>query len=143
METLSSEATLLFRFGFPLCWGFFGGLTTGVAFASSRVDLHRGRWFYAVATVAVVWFLRQLFGPLKTVQIDGELLVISDGLRTIRIPAAQIAGIAANRWRTRRITIGFREPTEFGTAIVFLPRGLGLGFGGAVDRLRAFMATAR
>ena len=61
--------------------------------------------------------------PLKRVRLEGDVLFISNYLREISVPAQTIASVRQNRWWNHRpITVTFRQETEFGAKIVFMPR---------------------
>jgi hypothetical protein len=71
------------------------------------------------------------FGGLKKVCIDGEYLFISNYLRQVRVPIANIASVEERGRRAHRIRIYLKEKTEFGSKIDFVPRGLAFALAAA------------
>jgi hypothetical protein len=60
---------------------------------------------------------------LKRVRLDGSVLRISNYLREIQVPLADIAEVQENRWlNTRPIALIFNHPTLFGSRVLFMPR---------------------
>jgi len=61
--------------------------------------------------------------PLKGVVVDERSVRISGLLREIVVPLDTIDDVTENRWiNIRPVTIHFRERTEFGSRITFMPR---------------------
>jgi hypothetical protein len=60
---------------------------------------------------------------LKRVRLDGQCLYVSNYLREISIPLANVRDVTENRWvNFHPITIYFQNTTEFGDKIVFMPK---------------------
>jgi hypothetical protein len=84
--------------------------------------------------VLLIWFVGGLLiwrtcARLKRVQLDGGMLLVSDYRTTIRVPAGDIEEVTENRWISMHpVTLHFRRPTEFGSAVVFMPKVRPFGF---------------
>lgn len=60
---------------------------------------------------------------LKRVRADERQLYVSNYLREICIPFSGVRDVSQNRWlNIRPITIYFRNVTEFGDKVVFMPK---------------------
>ena len=98
-------------------------LCAAVAYVQLRVPFPAGPAAIAVTvtwiTVAVFVTLR-LF-QLKTVDVDGDDLVISNFGPETRVPLKDVAKISGSRGGKGAIKLTFRNPTEVGTRIYFRP----------------------
>jgi hypothetical protein len=89
-----------------------------VAFAGSR----GGPPIYAPIALfgcALLYGVVKAF-RLKTVEVEGDQLVISNFGRKITVPAVQVSEITGGRNRVP-IKLHFYKPTEFGNSIEFMP----------------------
>lgn len=60
--------------------------------------------------------------PLKQVELDGNTLVVSNYRKTITIPASEIKAVSETAILSHHpVWITFRNQTEFGTRIMFMP----------------------
>jgi hypothetical protein len=65
-------------------------------------------------------FMLVMCGSLKSVSINGDLLIVSNYFKEIRIPISSIDAVSGPDISSlRRITLRLKEPTEFGVKIVF------------------------
>ena len=130
-RTLSSDWTYFYKIIFPIIWiGGYGLGTGALFFASGRVSgkggapplaevkrLFLGVWL--LASASIYWFCIRL----KQVRIDEEALYISNFVKEVRVPLWDIAEVTENRWvNIHPVTIEFRNDTEFGRSIVFMPK---------------------
>ena len=75
--------------------------------------------FFAAIAGAFFW----LHFPLKRVQVDDNNLYISNYLKEITVPLGEIENVTDFILsEPRRVTIHFRNETEFGRKIVFLAK---------------------
>ncbi len=68
---------------------------------------------------AVIFWLSM---RLKAVSVDDKFLYISNYLKEISVPFSNIQNITELRLRGHPVTIHFKEKTEFGSKITFLPK---------------------
>ena len=132
LRTLSSRQTVLMKFVIPPLWTLvFGAVALGLWSARTGAA---GVPIASKVMVLLVWVLGSLLiwrtcVPLKRVQLDGTMLLISDYRSTIRVPASDIAEVTENRWISMHpVTLHFRRPTEFGSEVVFMPKVRPFGF---------------
>lgn len=60
---------------------------------------------------------------LKVVNVDEHFLYVSNYLKEIAIPLADIYDVTENVWlNTHPVTIHLKSPSEFGDRIVFMPK---------------------
>jgi hypothetical protein len=138
-RNLSSVATIAFKIGFPAVWIGSFAVATGVLFFLSfdpPADPATGSvlrwlpWYLLVMTVlgAAVFYRYAL--KLRWVAVAGDSLVVSDFHRRAVVPLAAVARVSRALRRPPLLWIEFRQPTPFGTRIIFMPRTrLRLGFG--------------
>jgi hypothetical protein len=75
----------------------------------------------------VIWIVGAAFilwacAGLKRVRVDSKSLYVSNYLREITIPLSMIEDITEIRWvNIHPVTIYFRNVTEFGQRITFMP----------------------
>ncbi len=129
-RTLSSRGTFVVKWLFPLVWS--GGWGYGTL--DLLLNLDTATWngvpsaappgtsvfMWVVGTVALA-----AFGwGLKRVRVEGDALLISNYLREIRVPLADVLYVRRSFFpHAGGIRIGFRAPTPFGYEIVFIGRG--------------------
>ena len=79
--------------------------------------------FVIVGLIApIVWYVFAVL-PVKTVGIDDDNLYVSNFLREITIPIADIESVTDLKLtEPRRVTIRLTKPSEFGSTIVFLAK---------------------
>jgi hypothetical protein len=106
-RTLSSAWTFWTKFLFPAIWilafGYGTFLWSGGPPQTSFVFL-------------VVWIV-------KRVRMDERQLYVSNYIQEIQIPFSAITEVKQNRWiNSRPITIYFRDATQFGDKVTFMPK---------------------
>ena len=133
MRTLSSGQTVLLKFLFPVFWiGGFGLGTIALWLAPSHA---RGgpspvetKWVFLAAWILGTAFILWISVGLKRVRLDGDTLYISNYMREIGVPLGLVELVSENRWiNVRPVTIQFRQPTEFGDKITFIPKARPFG----------------
>lgn len=135
MELLSSYQTFFSKFIFPLIW-------IGASALSLKSALRAGpkAWSFILAWMAVAGFVCWTCVRLKRVSIDEQFLYVSNYFNEIAIPFSDIGDVTQNRWmNNKQVTIHFKGPTEFGSAIIFMPHFRFFAFAGphpVVDRLK-------
>lgn len=70
------------------------------------------------------WFL--VVNRLKSVYLNGEVLSVSNYLKTIEIPVSEITAVEASRlwgWQPQTVTLKLRSTSIFGDEIAFVPKG--------------------
>ena len=117
-KKLSSSATFFVKYLFSLIWFVWLGCETISLYIKNDPDKY-------------TWFLMWLFGSLfiyvcthnlKSVILSGENLIVSNYLKTIKVPISEIYYIKENRIiNINPISIYFKNPTEFGSKITFTP----------------------
>jgi hypothetical protein len=134
---LSSLQTFVSKFIFPLIW--IGWTVFGTMKSIKVVDPKSwlaGFAFWLGFSGFIYWSCVRL----KKVSIDDQYLYVSNYLREIAIPFSAIGDVTYNWWlNSHPVTIYFKEPTEFGDKIVFMPRFRFFPFLGPhpdVERLR-------
>jgi hypothetical protein len=80
------------------------------------------------------------------VYLEGGVLRVSKGPKTIRVPLVLVAQVKATSWWAgipRRAVVTLRRRTEFGDKIIFVPRMLGYSTSETVAEIRALIKRAR
>lgn len=93
--------------------------TVAMLFDPSLDVVDRGSAIAALVLLAsLAWFgTRQL----KRVSLEDGHLVVSNYLRTIRVPFANVKAVEAHHTPYMYLSIDFVEPTRFGSRITFVP----------------------
>ena len=137
VELLSSRQTFFSKFILPPIW--IGA--SGLGLMKSGFGAPARGW----PVVFVGWIVASGFicwsaVRLKRVSIDEQFLYVSNYFNEIAIPFSDIGDVTQNLWmNNHQVTIHFKVPTEFGGAIVFMPRFRFFPFAGphpVVDRLK-------
>jgi hypothetical protein len=130
-RTLSSAKTFIMKVIFPIIW--IGGFAAGTASLFLSPDSWQGgdgghpdadlKWFFLLATIVGTAFIWWFCIRLKRVRMDDRALYISNYSAEIIVPLANVAEVTENRWvNIHPVTIQFHSDTEFGTAVVFMPK---------------------
>ena len=131
---LSSRLTFFYKVFFPLA-----GMSVVFSVTSDNTISGLFDWvfsvLFAILFVSLLWWF---FGRLKAVRIEGGDLVVSNYLKTIRIPLREMVEIDWTPFISpANACIHLRDETPFGRKIVFmLPVSLSLFSHPVVDRLR-------
>jgi hypothetical protein len=121
-RTLSSDWTYTMKFVFPVVWIL--GFVVGSAVLWSRAaDTAAPPFGFFAAWIAATAFIFWANLGLKRIRVDDRQLYVSNYLRETSVPFSAIANVKQNRWlSTKPITIHFREATEFGDQVTFMPK---------------------
>jgi hypothetical protein len=83
-------------------------------------------WEARFPLVFVPLFLIYIFWlcvPLKKVSVANNTLYVSNYRKEIAVPLSEIADVRGNRFtEPQRVTIYLRQPSEFGSKIVFMAK---------------------
>jgi hypothetical protein len=122
MQTISSAWTFSAKFIFPAAWisGFGLGAILDINNALQPPQL---KFVFLVVWVLGSAFILWASAGLKRVRIAEHHLQVSNYVREICIPFTAITDVKQNRWiNSRPITIYFRDATEFGDRVTFMPK---------------------
>jgi hypothetical protein len=116
-RTLSSAWTFWMKYVLPVLWISGFGMATILAPAPQNKIVFLVAW--SVGTALLLW----VNTGLKRVRIDERQLYVSNYLREIDVPFSAITDVKQNRWiNSRPITIYFRDATQFGDKVTFMPK---------------------
>lgn len=102
---------------------FFGVATINMFILSDEGPESSGAWASLFVWIAGSAFLLWDTVRLKVVNVDEQFLYVSNYLREITIPLADIYDVTENIWlNTHPVTIHLKSRTEFGHRIVFMPK---------------------
>ena len=128
-RTLSSAWTFWGKFIFPAVWILGFGFGTLQLWLGNLVDGNSALPPSQIKFVFLgVWILGTTFtlwtgAGLKRVRMDERQLHVSNYFREIHVPFSEITDVRQNRWiNSRPITIYFRDATEFGGKVTFMPK---------------------
>ena len=124
-QRLSSRLTFFYRFVFPLLWipGFglatlvlwTGGTTTG-----EPIPIEVKFIFLAgmiAGSLTILWLALRI----RTVYLERDRLVVSEGLREIRIPLTAIVEVKESRmWNPKMVTVVLDRSSEYPDRVVFI-----------------------
>ncbi len=122
-RTISSSQTFIMKVLFPLVWitGFGIGTLTMFINPSNDTDAMKWQFLFGWIIGSAVIFL--LGVRLKKVSIDGSSLYISNYLKEISVPLADIERVTENVWiNIHPVTIHLKSSSEFGGSILFMPK---------------------
>jgi hypothetical protein len=128
-RVLSSAWTFWAKFVLPSLWISGFGLATVLLWSGGLIDGGNGMPPLQTKFVFLaVWLLGTTFilwanAGLKRVGMDDRQLHVSNYVREILIPFGAITDVRQNRWlNSRPITIHFRDVTQFGDKLTFMPK---------------------
>ena len=122
MQQISSRLTIFHKFILPAWFGI--GLIQMVLWENPRrFDPNMPPYFTLIIVVAFLAWSLWLGSPLKKLSIFGDKLYVSNYRREIAIPISEIINVRGNILTDpQRITIYLRNPTEFGSKIIFVAK---------------------
>jgi len=128
-RTLSSAWTFWTKFVLPAAWILILGTGNILLWSGNQVGkdntvpppemkfAHLGAWI--LGTAFILWFSV----GLKRVRIGEGQLHLSNYVREIAVPFSAITDVKQDRWLSHRpVTIYFRDATEFGDKVKFIPK---------------------
>ncbi len=126
---LSSAWTFSAKFIFPAVWISGFGLAAVLLWSGSLHDRNNVlpppilKFVFLGMWIAGSTFILWANAGLKRVRTDERQLLLSNYFREIRIPFNAVVDVRQNRWlNSRPITIHFRDETEFGDRVTFIPK---------------------
>jgi hypothetical protein len=155
-RTLSWAGTFLMTRLFPAVWiTGFGVGTVWVIVSPETIAWNGVRgaappgagWLMLPAWLGGSAFVLFLGWGLKRVRLQDDELLVSNYLREVAIPLADVATVRQRVFpHFGSITIELRADTPFGRQITFLPNGRAAGWfraeGAVIEELRALVARA-
>jgi hypothetical protein len=128
-RTISSGWTFWSKYLFPAIWisAFgFGNIvlwSSGLVGRSNAVPPPQTKIVFLVVWIFGTTVILWANAGLKRVRMDERQLYLSNYLHEIHIPFSSITDVRQNRWiNSRPITIYFRDATEFGDKVRFIPK---------------------
>ena len=118
--TISSAATIFYKFVFPTIWiGLFGVGTIAQLVKTGFTDETRAP-FIGLLFGILIFYASCI--RLKKVEIDNDNMYVSNYFSEIEVEKSNILYVEEVRFfNTRPIWIYFREPTAYGKRILFIP----------------------
>lgn len=105
------------KYVFPVVW------ISGFGSATILTPAPQNKIVFLVAWSLGTTFILWANAGLKRVRIDERQLHVSNYSREICVPFSAITDVKQNRWiNSRPITIYFRDATQFGDQVTFMPK---------------------
>jgi hypothetical protein len=127
-QQISSMQTFIMKVIFPVVWITAFGFGTLMLWLDAMHDKvgapppDEMKWQFLLIWIIGTTFISWLSLPLKQVRVDSTNLYISNYLKEVSTPLKNISDVTENRWiNIHPVTIHFRNPTEFGHKITFMP----------------------
>jgi len=110
--------TIIYKFVIPVFWlGVFGDGTISM-FSHG----HKEALIFLVGLIVGAFFLAITCFPLKRVRVNGDDLLISNYIKTVKVPVSAIEDVTESLFiNIHPVWIHFRHKTEFGKKIMFMP----------------------
>lgn len=120
-EKLSTSATFFYKFIYTVFWiGPFGCFC--IYFLSKFANRDQ-QLLYSSIWLLISFLFVYLYGPIKTVFLCSDELIISNYFKTIKVPVSQIKNITGGRIGYPGLTtVTFKQKTLFGKKVRFLPK---------------------
>jgi hypothetical protein len=116
-RTLSSAWTFWIKYVFPALW------ISGFGLATILTPDQQNKIVFLVAWSLGTTFILWANAGLKRVRMDERQLYVSNYFQELHIPFSAITDVKQNRWiNSRPITIYFRDATQFGDRVTFMPK---------------------
>jgi hypothetical protein len=126
-DKLSSSYTFMFKIIFPVTWII--GFGTGTFFIwFGKFDQHSHppeyvKFIFLMGFVIGSAFLLRDMVRLKTVAVEGNVLIVKNFIKAIKIPLRNIRSISESRLtRPKLIYLQINPQTAFGEKIIFIPK---------------------
>jgi len=105
------------KYVFPVVW------ISGFGSATILTPAPQNKIVFLVAWSLGTTFILWANAGLKRVRIDERQLHVSNYSQEICVPFSAITDVKQNRWiNSRPITIYFRDATQFGDQVTFMPK---------------------
>lgn len=122
-RTLSSGWTPWMKFIVPVVWILGFGSGSAALWSVAAKDAIPALLGFFAAWIAGTAFILWATVGLKRIRADDRQLYVSNYRREISVPFGAIADVKQNRWlSTKPITIHFKDRTEFGDQVTFMPK---------------------
>jgi len=127
LRTISSSLTYLYKVLFVGFWiGGFTIVTTLMYVAPDMFDgddVRATRQAFLIATIVGSTFIYWAIARLKTVAILGSSLIVSDHRRKVSVHVSNIERVSGSVLVQPELAwLHFKQPTEFGTKVIFMPK---------------------
>lgn len=121
---LSSKQTFFLKIILPIIFAaMLMTVFAGIIFSSKKVELLPLIILFPLIGLFGIFSMYLTVMRYKKVSVDYEFLYVSNYRKEIKIPVSNIADVTEIKWvRTRPITIHFKNDSEFGRKIVFMPK---------------------
>jgi len=126
MTQLSARQTFYCKFILPIVW--LGVVASGTAMMFLAPERFRPppptlvKCQFVVLTLVGTASFARFSLPLKRVRMDEQALYVSNYLREVRVPLADVQEVTQGGWlSTRPVTVLLWRDSEFGRRIMFLP----------------------
>lgn len=122
MKTLSSPVTFLFKYIFPFGYLFIFLYSSWYLLFDKGAHIDKQCLAFLIGCVILAAYGFLLSFQLKRVSMDDKNLYISNYLRQIVVPAANLKNASEKGWMIpSTILLEFERETEFGDQIRFVP----------------------
>ena len=120
-RTISSAQTFFTKFVLPGLWiPIFGGVVVAAWLGLLPPEMKVAGLLAWLVGATIMW---RTCARLKRVRLGDGALYISNYSIEIRVPVSEIEEVTENRWiNIHPVTIRFRNETEFGSRITFMPK---------------------
>ncbi len=126
MIRISSASTLFFAIFLPVFWFvFFGSLTVGLFIISSE-EMDYGfmkylKWIFLFLFLVFFLIIYRTIWRLRRVDADQDYIYVTNYIKTIRIPYAQIESLTSKSLSWRLLArLKLKHNGYFGSEILFL-----------------------
>jgi hypothetical protein len=122
MRSLSSSLTFFYKWVFTPVWigGFIIG--TGAATLSPAPGAKQVAIGFLIATILGGFVIWLICGRLKRVELDGDELVVSNYLQTVRVPLRHIESVGGSILISPQlVSVRLRVVSDLGDRIIFMP----------------------
>ncbi len=121
-KTISSKHTVITKFLIPILWIGGFGLKTITSFYYEGLAIN-GIKFLIITIIGALFLSISKSFSVKQVKIDENNLYISNFIKEIKVNKKNITNITERKFTyQKRVWIHFKQPTEFGRKIIFVPK---------------------
>ena len=118
-ERISSRLTFFYKYIFTIVW--IGGFSLGILITFSKgSDI---RWIFLMMLITGLIFILWSVTRLKYLAIEDEYLIISNYLKSIKVPIVDIEDVTENIFlNIHPVWITFKTKNMFGKKVMFMPK---------------------